>query len=368
MMKGTNPGELRGVLAAHARRYPLLQPQDAVKLIYQNEFGGGHLIADPEQSLQRLRAECRAVQRDPDLPLAEEIGNGLVRVMLPALDGQTYPLAALNRDFVRSARRHAGAKAAFLDKLGALRALTAEGVFGFSPEALEAYLAPYIAAGCPPVSHSEVYRRAYRPAYRVVQRAVSLPLLLAEIAALQAERGRVLVALDGRCASGKSTLGATLAARFGWSLAHMDDFFLRPEQRTPERYATPGENVDHERFLAEVLQPLRDGRAEITYRPLDCRTFALADPVSFRPAPVTIIEGSYSCHPALWDLYDLHVFLTVDPAEQLRRIGQRNGEAGLQMFREKWIPLEELYFSACGLEAKCDYALDAESVGAQFGQ
>ena len=49
----------------------------------------------------------------------------------------------------------------------------------------------------------------------------------------------------------------------------MDHFFLRPEQRTPERLRTPGENVDHERFLEEVLCPLRAGRV-FWYRPFDC--------------------------------------------------------------------------------------------------
>ena len=38
--------ELERILRQHADSYPLLQPTDAVKLIYQNEFGGGHLIRD----------------------------------------------------------------------------------------------------------------------------------------------------------------------------------------------------------------------------------------------------------------------------------------------------------------------------------
>ena len=49
--------ELRAILIAHARRYPLMQPRDAVKLIYQNEFGGGHLIRDEEACLNYLRRE-----------------------------------------------------------------------------------------------------------------------------------------------------------------------------------------------------------------------------------------------------------------------------------------------------------------------
>ena len=55
----------------------------------------------------------------------------------------------------------------------------------------------------------------------------------------------------------------------------MDDFFLRPEQRTPERFSEPGGNVDRERFLSEVLLPLRQGEA-VDYRRFDCATFTIA--------------------------------------------------------------------------------------------
>ena len=97
------------------------------------------------------------------------------------------------------------------------------------------------------------------------------PALLRRIRALAAAQPRVLVAIDGRCAAGKTTLAASLQAQLACNVFHMDDFFLRPEQRTPERLRQPGGNVDFERFLTEVLRPLRDG-APVTYRPYDCRT------------------------------------------------------------------------------------------------
>lgn len=151
------------------------------------------------------------------------------------------------------------------------------------------------------------------------------PALLLRIHALAAAQPRVLVAIDGRCAAGKTTLAASLQAQLACNVFHMDDFFLRPEQRTPERLRQPGGNVDFERFLTVVLRPLRDG-APVTYRPYDCRTQRLCAPVHAEARPVNLIEGSYSCHPALWDLYDLHVFLSVGPEEQHRRIAARNGE------------------------------------------
>lgn len=349
--------QLRETLTAHAGRYPALGPQDAVKLIYQNEFGGGHLIADPAQSLERLRTEYIGVSHDPSALLAEDIGNGLMRIHLVGLDPEEYPLEALNRDFVRSAALHQGGMDAFLEKLGVLRQLAAEGAFGFSAGELEGWLKSYIASGCPAVSHSQGYREAYRPAYRVVMRSACLPLMVREVQALSKTRDQTIVALDGRCASGKTTLAARLEKRYGWSVVHMDHFFLRPEQRSPQRYAQPGGNVDHERFLEEVLLPLRRGERPV-YRPFDCHTQRLLAPVPFNPGPVVLVEGSYACHPALWEHYDVRAFLTVGPAVQMERITAREGEDYAQVFREKWIPLEERYFSACEVERRCGYRLE----------
>lgn len=351
--------ELRQVLAAHARRYPAMAPADGVKLIYQNEFGSGHLIADPDQSLDRLRAEFASVPRDPAAALAEDIGNGLVRIQLQGLDPESYPLEALDRDLIRSARLRRGSMDAFLEKLDVLRQLAQEGAFGFSAGELETYLGPYLASGCPPVSHSAGYRAAYRPAYRVVLRSVCLTLMVQEVRELSERRGRAIVALDGRCASGKTTLAARLGERYGWSVVHMDHFFLRPQQRSPERYAQPGGNVDHERFLEEVLLPLRRGERPV-YRPFDCHTQRLLEPVDLSPAPVVLVEGSYACHPALWEHYDLRAFLRVDRACQARRIAAREGAESARTFRERWIPLEERYLSAYDVASRCDYRLDGQ--------
>ncbi len=156
----------------------------------------------------------------------------------------------------------------------------------------------------------------------------------------------LLAAIDGRCGAGKTTLASFLCEKFGWSVLHLDHFFLRPEQRTKERLGTPGGNVDYERFLEEVLVPIKKGVKELSYRPFDCHRQELAEPVLIRPSGVCLVEGSYSAHPALWDYCDLHVFLSIDAEEQMRRIVRRNGEDGARIFRERWIPMEEKYFAA----------------------
>ncbi len=356
--------ELEAVLAAHAQKYPLMRPCDAVKLVFQNEWGGGHLISDAGASLRRLQDECAQTPHDGAALPFEDIGNGLVRVMLPALDAGRYPFEALNRDFVRSAQLHTGSRDSFACKLWLLQTLARQGLFRFSAAELDQYLAEYRQAGCPPVSHSGEYRAAYRPAYRVVLRSL-VPAAACDLPALVRARltGRpdasrpLLIAIDGRCASGKTTLAARLREICGCTVAHMDHFFLRPEQRTEKRYQTPGGNVDHERFLQEVLLPLHGG-AWPEYRPFDCHTQRLAEPVCLERAPAVVVEGSYSCHPALRAFYDLRIFLTISPEEQLRRIAEREGADYAEVFRTRWIPLEERYFSACRPELYCELSFD----------
>lgn len=367
-MARTEYAQLRAVLLAHMARYPAMTPCDCVKLIYQNEFGGGHLISDEGETLSRLRTEYESVRQDPTLPLLEEIGNGFVRVMLAALDQNIYPLERVNDDFIRSANSYRGKQESFEEKLSLLTGLAREGRCPFSAAALEAYLVQYRQAGCPPVSHSADYRSAYQPAYRVVRKEfLPSPLLYknpAETvwgAALELfqNRSRVIVAIDGRCASGKSTLAAQLQKEYGCCVIHMDHFFLRPEQRTAQRYATPGENIDHERFLQEVLLPLSQGVLP-SYRPFHCGTQTLREPIQVSDSPVVVVEGSYSCHPALRERYDLRVFLSAAPELQIQRICKRDGQDYAQMFRDKWIPLEESYFTQCRVEACCQLHFTAK--------
>jgi len=183
--------------------------------------------------------------------------------------------------------------------------------------------------------------------------------LSARIDRLLTERERAVVAIDGPCAAGKTTLAAALRQAFGAAVIPMDDFFLRPEQRTPARYAEAGGNVDRERILAEVLEPLRAGRA-VSYRPFDCGRMCFGAPVAVAPARLTVLEGSYSLHPALAPYYDLAVFLRISPEEQRKRLLAREG-ANAEAFFSRWIPLEERYFALFRPETRADLVLESKT-------
>ena len=159
--------ELRQILIAHAKKYPMMQPTDAVKLIYQNEFGGGHLIRDEIGCMNYLFQEYDSIEKTENLELFESIGNGLVRVNLTAVNKSQ--LESLGQAFIRGAAAHKGSAERFFFKLKLLDTLTAEGYFSFAADELDQYLRDYKAAGCPAVSHSEVYRQQYQPSYRVIR-------------------------------------------------------------------------------------------------------------------------------------------------------------------------------------------------------
>ena len=67
-----------------------------------------------------------------------------------------------------------------------------------------------------------------------------------------------------------------------------------------------------------------------------------------------MVEGSYALHPELRKYYDLAVFMDVEPKDQRERIRLRNGDNKLVMFENRWIPMEEQYFSACGVKEYAD--------------
>ena len=92
--------------------------------------------------------------------------------------------------------------------------------------------------------------------------------LINRLQALKAEKGRLLLAIDGRCGCGKSSLAAALAEALEANVFHVDDFYLpfaARESDWPERIAG---NIDLARLRRELLEPLRAGQ-DLIYRPYD---------------------------------------------------------------------------------------------------
>jgi uridine kinase len=171
----------------------------------------------------------------------------------------------------------------------------------------------------------------------------------------------LIIAIDGRCGGGKSTLGALLAEQFDCNIFHMDDFFLPFEMKTSKRLSEAGGNVHYERFEAEILRSLQNHKSA-QYRQYLCNKGDFSQPIKVEPKKLNIIEGSYSLHPRLKNYYDYKIFITVDPKLQYERILKRNGKEKLQDFLNKWIPMEEHYFEELDIKNQCDLIFDTTMI------
>ncbi len=356
--------EMTGILRAQALRYPKMEPQDAVKLLYQAAFGCGHAVNNRSDALRAvskeyeiLRGRSHTAEKRAD-PI-EPIGGGYARLWLGSIDTEQLTLRNLCDMFTVTASQgtHPNAKASFARWIKLLRTLTSEGVFRFSKAALDWYLIRYREAGYPAVSHSETFRAAYRPAYRIVDaRYARLLPVIAAVNRLRRKQARTMVGIDGHAASGKTTAADLLSPLWHAPVIHTDDFFLPAELRTEARYAQPGGNFHYERFAEEVAEPLRLGKP-LAFRCFSCQTMQYDRVISFSPCGVVLVEGVYALHPTIRSIYDLKIFFSISPALQQSRILERNGEAGWQQFQKRWIPLENTYFKEEKLSSFCDLVL-----------
>lgn len=160
--------ELKRVVDFHVHKYSDMTPQDLVKLIFQGEFGGGHLLTDYDRCLAWIEREYQNTAQQPDVELYEDIGFGFARLQLSALDrAGITPRQAANL-FFTSASVLCGDQDRYLKKLGLLPSLI-DDRFSFGTEEMTAFIADYLRAGGGMISHSEPYREKYRPAYRVIR-------------------------------------------------------------------------------------------------------------------------------------------------------------------------------------------------------
>ena len=339
------------LLKEHCNRYSMLRPRDILKFLHQSTFGCGHLIASPTAAAEYIRQEM--MQCAETTATTEDLDGDFCRVHLSYIKKLGVSADTIAALLVLSAQESFDDKGSLEERINIALSMAKNGELPFSCELLQQEIDVWRSLGFPACHHSEAFRNAYAPAYRVIKKEYAqwLPLL-AQIEAQTCKKAPALIAIEGGSASGKTTLSQLLGEVYDCNVFHMDDFFLRPEQRTEERFAQAGGNIDHERFLEEVLLPLSQGKT-VEYKAFDCSTFTFHPAVEIAPKGLNIIEGAYSMHPQLAQFYDFSVFLSITPQLQRKRIEKRNSPDMAQRFFDTWIPLEHTYFEATDAAARC---------------
>ena len=337
------------VIKEHLKCYPNMEIKDVAKLIYQSEFGGGHMISDSEMSLKRIQEEYKTLNEEMvSISDVEPIGDGMCRMYLTVLTNGMNP-EVLNQIFVKSANHRKGTVAGLEEKLNKFLEACEKNILHYDADDVKKFCGTWKQEGYPAISHSDFYRNQYHPAYRVVE--ASYRQIYDVICAVEQADRPFVVGIDGMSSSGKTTMGNLKMNYPEANLFHMDDYFLQPHQRTTERLAEAGGNVDYERVYEEILSKLSDKNG-LTYRAYDCQTQSIGEECFVPWSPLVFVEGCYSHHPYFGELYDLKVFSEISAEEQVERIRIRNGEKMLKRFVEEWIPRENKYFETYKIKEK----------------
>lgn len=345
------------MLMEYYGKYPEMQTVDVFKYLFHSAFGCDHLVTDESNALNYVIAEYENVDKH-DPPLIEKLNGAYSRVHLSCLNAGLRP-ETLAKLFVLSAKKEPNGEERLTSMLWEARTLITDGSIDLSVTEFDEMLEKWRENRYNAVSHSEKFRNTYRPSYRVIANEYADFLQLFTEIDKALELGSAVIAIEGGSASGKSTLAYSLQKVYGCNVIHMDDFFLRPEQRTPERFKEIGGNVDRERFADEILAPLRKNET-IVYSPFDCSRQTLSDPITVPPKKLTVIEGAYSLHPAFGSYYTLSVFLDIEKEYQRDRILKRNSSAFAKRFFEEWIPLEDRYFSETDIKYRADLIISVK--------
>lgn len=153
----------------------------------------------------------------------------------------------------------------------------------------------------------------------------------------------LLVAIDGRPLSGKTTLAFRLIQELGAECLWLDDF-VKPEAEWPSRDTPsfPFDYIRYDAFMAAVRALARDGQC--AFHPYDWERGVIAQaPKVVRATRIGVVEGVSALHPDLAPLYDLRVWVESDAATTLRASIERGVGAWRREWEEMFLPSVELY-------------------------
>lgn len=159
----------------------------------------------------------------------------------------------------------------------------------------------------------------------------------------------ILVAIDGRSGTGKSTIAKTIANSLGGTEIISDDFWIGGsndlwDTRTPQEKADLA--IDWERLRKEVLEPLLSNKSASWY-PFDWESGRglSSKKIKKNPTKLIVLDGAYSTRPELQDIIDLSVLVKIhdDSVRRTRLVG-REGETYMNDWHRRWDPAEEHYF------------------------
>lgn len=150
---------------------PLAEVQDYIKLLFQASFGMEHIIGDSEAFKQYVIAEIEEISPVSNQALFESItvSSPVGRINLAAALARRISAEKICRWTHESVKVFKPVtEEKFKIYLEDLRKVLKTLSVPMSSHEIDTVLDTYIASNCPPLHHSETYRRKYAPHYRLI--------------------------------------------------------------------------------------------------------------------------------------------------------------------------------------------------------
>lgn len=318
----------------HKNKYPKLEKQDIIKLIFQSSLGPSHFISNKDKVKDYLNKELLE-EKNNEENLYEYISTNYVRMNIFPYKHYFKETDTLIDMFIESANNANYNKDILKENL--LNYLTLDDLKNYDYQA---------------VSHSKTYKDNYKPHYRLINsRFIDLNMKYIQLDNfLNKQKDKSIIAIEGRCGSGKSTLSELFKDKY--TIIHLDDFFISIKEKSKiniQKYGNINYKLVYEN-LSIIRNALNQNIAKVTIKAFSCEKQEYYEK-EIKLKNKVILEGTYSSSLYFKEFIDKITFLSVSKETQTERIQKR--ELSNRFFSE-WIPLEESYFKENDIISNCD--------------
>lgn len=337
---------MENYLEYYYKKYPQSEIKDFFKLIYQSTFGTGHMIDGPAESLSRLKEEITKIEPiNYYEDLYDYISYDYVRVNLRVYKYYNLNVNLLNESFINTSLMFVDNNKIFTNELNVLKRFFTKK--GFDTNELDIYLEEFEDNNYQDVHHSKTYRKVYAPAYRIIhQKFLSEELQYYQVRHFLDSFDKTKInffALEGKAASGKTTITNLLEKDDDVTVIHVDDFF---------DYSDEEIGINSLRIVKEIIHPAIINKP-LKFKKYDCTTKTFIDTTIESLNSIVVIEGVFSCNSILEEYYKGIIYLHINEDSQQERLIKRN-RLLYNRFVNEWIPRENNYFKKYNIFKKAN--------------
>lgn len=322
---------------------------DYIYAIYQSEYIDNIVFKHYNDSYKDIISDVNTKNNSIiDEDLYDFISEELVRINLRVYYKYNLDFHKLSKAYLMTKELRKADKNNFLRKLNYFKNANINYKTKSDLELINKYINLIEVGDNFEFGHSTKYINNYNPNYRIIDKQfltnhMKYIQIKNFINNMLSKKNTLKIAIDGKCASGKTTISNLLQEDFNATIIHVDDFFLEKQMKTKERLEEIGGNIQSD-LLSEVINKIEVGKP-FTYDIFNCKTQSYQTKTEAKVNPIIIVEGVYSMHDKLIQEYDGTIYLDIDSENQMNRLKDRCNEDLLKKFINEWIPLENKYFS-----------------------